>query len=120
MQCERLYKLTKTWYLNVQDAAMAPARMLSFIEKHAASCEVCCSDPDLKEEIVKISAILLPTTKDAGSEQDDEEIDEADTLSGDDDLDEELDEELDDDAIDDIDDDELAEMDEDDEVDEDV
>ncbi len=42
---------------------MAPARMVSFMKKHAKSCEVCLQDPDLKEEIAKITEIVLPESK---------------------------------------------------------
>ena len=60
MQCERLIKQIKTWYLHVQNETMAPARMISFIESHASQCEVCQADPDLQEEISKITKIILP------------------------------------------------------------
>ncbi len=60
MQCERLIKQIKTWYLHVQNETMAPARMISFIESHASQCEVCQADPNLQEEISKISKIILP------------------------------------------------------------
>jgi len=42
---------------------MAPARMVSFMKKHANSCEVCLQDADLKEEIAKITEIVLPESK---------------------------------------------------------
>jgi len=42
---------------------MAPARMVSFMKKHAKSCEVCLQDADLKEEIAKITEIVLPESK---------------------------------------------------------
>jgi len=42
---------------------MAPARMVSFIEQHAERCEICLQDPDLKEEIAKITEIVLPESK---------------------------------------------------------
>ena len=60
MQCERLIKQIKTWYLHVQNETMAPARMISFIESHASQCEVCQADPNLQEEISKITKIILP------------------------------------------------------------
>ena len=53
MQCERLVKLIKSWYLKVEDETMAPARMVSFIKQHAAECDVCRADPDIQEEIEK-------------------------------------------------------------------
>jgi hypothetical protein len=60
MQCERLIKQIKTWYLHVQNETMAPARMISFIENHASQCDICLADPDLPEEITKITKIILP------------------------------------------------------------
>jgi hypothetical protein len=63
MQCERLIKMIKSWYIHVQDETMAPARMVSFMKKHAKSCEVCLQDADLKEEIAKITEIVLPESK---------------------------------------------------------
>jgi len=63
MQCERLLKLAKTWYLSVKEETMAPARMISFMEKHAADCPVCQDDPDIQDEIAKITEIILPESK---------------------------------------------------------
>jgi len=42
---------------------MAPARMVSFIKQHAEQCEICLQDPDLKEDIAKITEIVLPESK---------------------------------------------------------
>lgn len=63
MQCERLLKLTKSWYVKVKEETMAPARMISFMKDHASDCEICLNDPDLKEEIEKITEIVLPDLK---------------------------------------------------------
>lgn len=63
MQCERLLKQIKTWYLHVQSETMAPARMISFIENHASQCDICLADPDLQEEIAKITEMILPESK---------------------------------------------------------
>jgi hypothetical protein len=63
MQCERLIKLIKSWYIHVQGETMAPARMVSFMKKHAESCEICLQDADLSEEIAKITEIVLPESK---------------------------------------------------------
>lgn len=63
MQCERLLKMIKSWYLHVREETMAPARMVAFIEEHAVSCEICRQDPDLKEEISKITELILPESK---------------------------------------------------------
>lgn len=63
MQCERLVKMIKSWYLHVREETMAPARMVSFIEDHALDCEICRKDPDLKEEISRITELILPESK---------------------------------------------------------
>ena len=63
MQCERLIKQIKGWYIHVSNETMAPARMVSFIEKHAAECDICLEDPDLPEEIEKITEMILPESK---------------------------------------------------------
>ncbi len=101
MQCERLIKLIKTWYVNVRDETMAPARMISFIEQHVATCNVCQKDPDIHDEIAKITEIVLPESKipkAIRSSQSDEDEDE-DDLEDEDILDE--DEEDEDDDLDD-------------------
>ncbi len=63
MQCERLIGLAKTWYIHVRDETMAPARMVTFIKKHVAQCDICQADPDLDNEITKITEIILPKSK---------------------------------------------------------
>ena len=63
MQCQRLLKQVKAWYLHVSNETMAPARMVAFIEKHAAECDICQKDPDLQEEIEKITEMILPESK---------------------------------------------------------
>lgn len=63
MQCERLIKMIKSWYLSVRDETMAPARMVSFMEQHAATCEVCLQDANLRDEIAKITELVLPESK---------------------------------------------------------
>jgi len=63
MQCERLIKQIKGWYIHVSNETMAPARMVSFIQKHAAECDICLDDPDLQEEIEKITEMILPESK---------------------------------------------------------
>lgn len=82
---------------------MAPARMISFIEQHVDHCEVCQADPDIQDEIAKITEIIVPETKlpkamRLTGEHDDEDLDEADEDLGEDTGeggDEELDEDLD-------------------------
>jgi len=114
MKCDRLISLVKNWYLKVQEEAMAPARMVAFMEKHISQCEVCQADPDVKQEAEKIREIVLPpskvpkpkvirATKDVDAGTDDEEY-EDDETSGDEDEDEEdidSDDEDDDDEDDD-------------------
>jgi hypothetical protein len=63
MKCDRLISLVKNWYLKVQEEAMAPARMVAFMEKHISQCEVCLADPDVKLEADKIREIVLPPSK---------------------------------------------------------
>ncbi len=63
MQCERLIKQIKGWYIHVSNETMAPARMVAFIEKHAAECDICLEDSDLQEEIEKITEMILPESK---------------------------------------------------------
>lgn len=63
MQCERLIKMIKSWYLSVRDETMAPARMVSFMEQHATTCEVCLQDTNLRDEIAKITELILPESK---------------------------------------------------------
>lgn len=63
MQCERLIGLAKSWYIHVRNETMAPARMISFIKNHVAQCEICQADPDIGDEIIKITEIILPKSK---------------------------------------------------------
>ena len=63
MQCERLIGLAKSWYTSVRNETMAPARMVQFIKQHVAGCSICEEDPDIKDEIAKITEIILPDSK---------------------------------------------------------
>ncbi len=63
MQCERLINLAKSWYIHVKNETMAPARMVSFIQQHADSCEICQNDSELPDEIAKITEMILPESK---------------------------------------------------------
>ncbi len=63
MECERLNRLVRSWFLQVRDEAMAPARMVEFMEKHINECEICLSDPDVQYEVKKITTIVLPESK---------------------------------------------------------
>lgn len=87
MQCERLIKMIKSWYVHVREETMAPARMVAFMEEHALDCDICRQDPDLKEEIAKITELVLPESKipkavrqkNSDVEPDDKEEEETDT-----------------------------------------
>jgi len=63
MKCDRLVLLVKNWYVKVQEEAMAPARMVAFMEKHISLCEECLADPDVRREAEKIREIVLPPSK---------------------------------------------------------
>ena len=121
MKCERLISLVKNWYVKVQEEAMAPARMVAFMEKHISQCEVCLADPDVKQEAAKIREIVLPPSKvpkpkvlraaKEGVGEDEEEYEDEDEISEDEDEEEESDSE---DEDEDFDEDEL--IDDDDEI----
>jgi len=111
MQCERLIKMIKTWYLHVREETMAPARMVAFMEEHAENCEVCLQDPDLQDEIAKITELVLPESK----------IPKAVRLKSDDDIDDadiDVDDKDDDEVVEDEETDETPDEDEDVDVDE--
>ena len=63
MECERFKKLLKTWYIQVQNEALAPARMVTFMEKHLESCQVCMFDPEARKDVKKIITLVLPQDK---------------------------------------------------------
>lgn len=63
MECERLERLVRSWYVQVQDEALAPARMVEFMEKHLVDCPVCQADSDVRYEVRKITEIVLPPSK---------------------------------------------------------
>ena len=106
MKCNRLISLVKNWYLKVQEEAMAPARMVAFMEKHISQCEECLEDPDVKQEAAKIREIVLPPSKVPKPKvirstkedvEDDEDLEEdEDETSEDEDEDDEIDHDEDD------------------------
>jgi len=63
MKCERLTKLIKSWYIQVKDEALAPARMVEFMRAHLAGCPICLSDPAVESEVNKIVEMILPAAK---------------------------------------------------------
>lgn len=122
MQCERLVKLIKSWYLSVRDETMAPARMVTFMHQHAESCEVCLGDPDLHLEIAKITEMILPESKipkavrqQEALDEDGEEFEDDEFLEDEQERDEEENEEEEDEDLDEMDpeEDEFLEEDED-------
>jgi len=58
-----LVRLVKSWYLQVKDEALAPARMVDFMEKHIAECPVCLVDDEVRAEVNRITRIILPPSK---------------------------------------------------------
>ena len=63
MECERLKKLIKNWYTQVQDESMAPARMVDFMRNHITDCVDCLGDPIVELEVKRITEIVLPPSK---------------------------------------------------------
>ncbi len=63
MECERFKKLLKSWYIQVQNESLAPARMVDFMENHVTDCPVCLMDPEAKKDIAKIITLVLPQDK---------------------------------------------------------
>ncbi len=63
MECTRFVKLLKAWYIQVQDEALAPARMASFMEKHLVECQVCRLDPEARRDVDRIKTMVLPQDK---------------------------------------------------------
>jgi hypothetical protein len=73
MECERLNRLVRSWYVQVQEEALAPARMVEFMEKHLKGCGSCLADPDVRAEVKKITEIVLPPSKMVKTVREDEE-----------------------------------------------
>ncbi len=63
MQCKRLEKQIKAWYVQVQGEAMAPARMVEFMEQHILDCELCLTDEAVRLDVNRITEIILPPAK---------------------------------------------------------
>jgi hypothetical protein len=94
--------------MKVQEEAMAPARMVAFMEKHISQCEVCLADPDVKQESEKIREIVLPPSKvpkpkvirsgkDLSEDDEEEYEEEGEEIVDDEDEDEDIDSEDEDD-----------------------
>lgn len=73
MKCERLIKLIKNWYVQVQSEAMAPARMVDFMRNHLDTCSICQADPVVESEVKKIIDIVMPPVKPAKAIRKDDE-----------------------------------------------
>jgi len=78
MECERLNRLVRSWYVQVQEEALAPARMVEFMEKHLKGCGACLADPDVRAEVKKITEIVLPASKMVKALREDDDEDEVD------------------------------------------
>jgi hypothetical protein len=63
MECDRFKNLLKTWYRQVQNEALAPARMVSLMQQHIGECRICLMDPSVRQEVEKITEIVLPPPK---------------------------------------------------------
>ncbi|MDF1578693.1 MAG: hypothetical protein RQ753_08075 [Desulfurivibrionaceae bacterium] len=81
MECDRLKKLVKNWYVQVQDESMAPARMVDFMHSHLNDCLVCMADPLAGIEVKRIAEIVLPAAKTPKTVRRDKEPDEIDALN---------------------------------------
>ncbi len=60
MQCKQLLRLVREWHSHVCRDAMAPARMMQFIDNHVRQCDICREDKGLAQEIELIKAHVLP------------------------------------------------------------
>ena len=115
MECERLIKLIKNWYGQVQDEAMAPARMVDFMRSHLDSCPICMADPGVDVEVKKIVEIILPAKPPKVVRPDEEVIGEAEEFEESDEAIEGVDdEESDDEAVEDPAEDEPEDLEDDD------
>jgi hypothetical protein len=95
---------------------MAPARMVSFIEEHADNCEICRRDPDLQEEIAKITELILPESKipkAVRQKSEEDEIDDEDAVADEEDEEVESDDSTDEEEVEDEDELELDDDDDD-------
>lgn len=60
MQCKALFRLIKEWHSHVCRDAMAPARMMQFIDNHIRQCDICREDKELAQEVELIKERVLP------------------------------------------------------------
>ncbi len=117
MECERLKRLVRNWYVQVQDESMAPARMVDFMRNHVEDCIVCMGDPLAEIEVKRIAEIVLPPVKTAKTVRKDKEADDDDDPDSGSDSDETEEEDItSEDDLEDVDPDEDEEEDEEDEI----
>ncbi|BDD88585.1 hypothetical protein [Desulfofustis limnaeus] len=91
---------------------MAPARMVQFMKQHVASCSVCKEDPDVGEEVDKITDIILPESKipkAVRQKQDFDDDDAYDEEEEEEETDEETDEESEEDSDEEFEDEDFSE-----------
>lgn len=60
MQCERLKKLVRNWGKQIVEDALAPARMIEFVERHIRDCSVCQADSAVSRDPSKIRKMVTP------------------------------------------------------------
>jgi len=63
MECNTLKRLIKSWYLQVQEEALAPARMVILMRDHVEKCTTCLTDSMVNREIDRIVERYLPADK---------------------------------------------------------
>ncbi len=60
MQCERLKRLVRNWGEQIVEDALAPARMVEFVERHIKACDVCRADSTISSDAHKIRKMVVP------------------------------------------------------------
>ncbi len=102
---------------------MAPARMVAFMRQHIAECPICLGDPFVRQEIERITEIIMPANKFRPAADEEADADSFRDKQGDEEEDDErdgdTDEEEDDDTDELVDDEEEEDEEDDDEEEED-
>lgn len=120
MECDRFKRLLKSWYVQVQDEALAPARMVELMENHISECPTCLMDPEARKDMEKVITLVLPKDKlvppsrsnraaetaadDSGH---DDSVDDEENIDNDENDDDDDDDDIDDEDDDDDDDDDF-------------
>ncbi len=60
MQCERLKRLVRNWGEQIVEDALAPARMVEFVERHIRACDVCRADSTISPDAHRIRKMVVP------------------------------------------------------------